>query len=191
MGDASTAVVIPVKDFARAKLRLSGRLEPAEREDLARRMAETVVKAAGSLPVHIVCDSETITDWATTVGASVLWTPGLGLNGAVQEGVRRLADAGIERVIVAHSDLPLAEDLGWVGATAGVTLVPDRALDGTNVLSIPAAAGFRFAYGHGSFRAHWQEATRLGLVVRIVRDASLSWDVDQPDDLLFPTTPRR
>lgn len=182
-------VVIPVKDFTRAKVRLAPELEPAERADLARRMATTVVEAAAPLPVVVVCDSEPVRSWAEAVGARVIWTPGLGLDGAVQAGVEQLGSEGVAKAIIAHSDLPLARSLAWIGATPGVTLVPDRALDGTNVLAVPTDIGFRFAYGAGSFTRHRTEATRLGQQVRVVNDARLSWDVDLPADLALPACP--
>ncbi len=189
MSGPPLAVVIPVKDFTRAKVRLAAELDPDEREALARRMATVVVNAAAPLPAVIVCDSEPVRDWAEDVGARVIWTPGLGLNGAVQAGVAQLSGEGCDTAIVAHSDLPLARHLDWVAATPGVTLVPDRKLDGTNVLAVPTDIGFRFAYGAGSFSAHRAEATRLGQQVRIVNDARLSWDVDLPADLALPACP--
>ncbi len=183
------AVVVPVKDFARAKVRLAERLDAAERASLAREMATIVVHAAAPLPVVVVCDDEGVREWARAEGAEVIWTPGLGLNGAVQAGVGELARRGVETAVVAHSDLPLATSLEWVAATPGVTLVPDRRLDGTNVIAVPAAAGFRFAYGASSFARHRAESLRLGLPVRVVRDARLGWDVDHPGDLTLPALP--
>jgi 2-phospho-L-lactate/phosphoenolpyruvate guanylyltransferase len=180
------AVVVPVKDFTRAKVRLAEQLDAAARAALAREMADIVLTAAAPLPVAVVCDEAHVRAWAESVGAEVIWTPGLGLNGAVQAGVTELAARGVETVVVAHSDLPLATSLAWVGATEGVTLVPDRRLDGTNVLAVPADAGFRFSYGAGSFERHRTEGLRLGLPVRIVRDARLGWDVDHPADLVLP-----
>ena len=64
-----------------------------------------------------------------------------------------------------------------------VALTPDRRRDGTNVMSVPARSGFRFAYGAGSFDAHRAEAERCGLVVVTVEAEHLAWDVDRPDDL--------
>jgi 2-phospho-L-lactate guanylyltransferase len=116
----------------------------------------------------------------------VIWTPGLGLNGAVAAGVDHLAHRGVDRVVVVHADLPLARDLTWLADTAGVTLVPDRHHDGTNAACVPARAGFAFAYGPGSFDAHRREARRLGLTVRLVPDPHLGWDVDVPADLDVP-----
>lgn len=177
------AVLVPVKAFAEAKVRLAPALGPAERSALARSMAEQVVSAARHLPVAVVCDDRDVADWARGRGVLVVWEPGRGLNGAVEAGVERLTGFGVEQVIVAHADLPLATDLTWTAEFAGVTLVPDRANDGTNVACVPAAAGFRFAYGPGSFARHQAEARRLGLAVRVVREPSLEWDVDVPDDL--------
>ena len=69
------------------------------------------------------------------------------------------------------------------GAQPIVTIVPCHRDDGTPVLSIPVALGFRFAYGPGSFRRHAAETRRLGLGFRVVRDPDLAFDVDLPDDL--------
>lgn len=186
--DASgpAAVLVPVKSFAAAKQRLAGRLDPAARRALAQAMAATVLDAARSLPTAVVCDDDEVRAWAEQHGAETIWTPGLGLNGAVEAGVAHLARRGMRRVVVAHADLPLARDLGWLASGGGITLVPDRHRDGTNVACVPADAGFRFAYGRGSFSAHRAEGARLGLTVRLVPDERLGWDVDEAGDLDAP-----
>ena len=183
----STAVLVPVKSFHDAKVRLAPALSPARRAQLARRMADKVVASAGKLPVAVVCDDREVAGWARSAGALVIWEPGRGLNGAVQDGVRRLAGFGVELVIVAAGDLPLASDLSWVGDFRGITIVPDRHGDGSNVIAVPASAGFSFSYGPGSFSRHLQEAKRTGVAFRVVRDTPLAWDVDVPDDLAVVT----
>ena len=95
------AVLIPVKAFAQAKLRLAGALSPERRAALARTMAERVIASAGALPVAVVCDDREVATWARSCGALVIWEPGRGLNGAVHEGVRVLRDAGVGMVAVA------------------------------------------------------------------------------------------
>jgi 2-phospho-L-lactate guanylyltransferase len=176
-----------VKDFRQAKRRLAGALAPAARAELARAMASAVVRAATGVPTFVVCDDADVAAWAREMGADVLWRPGLGLNGAVTDGVASLARAGFDRVLVAHSDLPLAVELTWIVPLPGITLVPDRRDEGTNVVCVPSRAGFRFAYGTGSFRRHLAEGRRLGLPVRVLREPTLGWDVDVPGDLEHPS----
>lgn len=180
---AGSVVLVPVKAFSRAKARLAPTLDPERRAVLARVMAEHVLSAAAPLPVAVVCDDDDVAAWAASHGAMVLPEPGRGLNGAVQTGVRRLADAGADEVLVVHGDLPLAEGLAKLAGFDGITLVPDRADDGTNVTGVPARAGFRFSYGAGSFRRHVDEAIRLRLDLRVVRDPGLTTDVDVPGDI--------
>lgn len=182
-----SAVVVPVKAFDAAKRRLAPAVGPEDRAHLARAMAGAVIRAAAPLPVVVVCDDPEVRAWARGLGAEVRWTPGLGLDGAVEAGVAWAAHEGFERVVVAHADLPLATGLHHVAGTHGVVLVPDRRADGTNVIALPAASGFRFSYGPGSFHRHRAEAERLGLAVTVVDDGALAWDVDIPDDLVLPS----
>jgi 2-phospho-L-lactate/phosphoenolpyruvate guanylyltransferase len=182
----AAAVIVPVKAFSQAKLRLSPTLEPATRSELARSMASRVLRAAHPLAVLVVCDDEEVRAWTERQGAEAVWTPGLGLNGAVEAGLAHLARRGVGQAVVAHADLPLAVDLTWTAAFPGVTLVPDRHHDGTNVACVPTDAGFRFAYGAGSFANHRAETARLGLPARLVPDRRLGWDVDVPADLETP-----
>ncbi len=189
-------MLIPVKAFARAKSRLAASLDPAQRAQLARSMATAVVRAAAPLPVTVVCDDDEVAAWATSMGASVEMTPGVGLNGAVSEAVDRLRERGVERVVIAHGDLPFARsfDRFVQGAhdecpphpPGGVVIVPDRRRSGTNVLSVPTDAGFRFAYGTGSLELHLAEAARLGLATQVWSFDDLGWDVDEPEDLDAP-----
>jgi 2-phospho-L-lactate guanylyltransferase len=180
----SVAVVVPVKAFANAKHRLAEVLGSDDRAALARDLATRVVRAARGLDVFVVCDDEDVATWAKELGAMVLWRPAAGLNDAVTFAVTEVAAAGFTHALVAHGDLPLAVDLTVVAGFDGVTLVPDRHADGTNVLALPTGAGFVFRYGPGSFVRHLAEAHRCDLAVRVLRDPALSWDVDVPGDLL-------
>ena len=181
-------MLVPVKDFRQAKARLAGHLTPAERHHLAETMAARVLAAGAPQPTFVVCDDVAVERFAREHGASPIVRRGYGLNGAVTSAVDELASAGCRQVIVIHSDVPLATSaaLAALAGWPGVTLVPDRRDDGTNVAVVPASIGFRFAYGAGSFRRHGAEAIRLGLPLRVLRSPELGWDVDLPDDLIHP-----
>src|ERR1700757_5280803 len=94
------AVLVPVKAFRQAKVRLAPAMSEMDRAALARSMATRVVASAAGLPVAVVCDDREVAAWARDLGALVIWEPGRGLNGAVQEGVARLAAAGVRLVVV-------------------------------------------------------------------------------------------
>jgi 2-phospho-L-lactate guanylyltransferase len=179
------ALLVPVKSFRDAKHRLSPVLADDEREQLARRLAQTVVDVNGSADLFVACDDGSVAAWAASQGAFVLWTPGLGLSGAVTAGVAHLAAAGFDLAVVTHADLPLMTSLREFGTDGAVTLAPDRTLDGTNVAAVPTGAGFEFSYGPRSFVRHRAEAERCGLAVHVIYDTRLASDVDVPEDLQY------
>ena len=178
------ALVVPIKSFSAAKLRLAPVLDPAARARLARRLAAGVLDAAGTLPRYVVCDDREVASFAREHGADVIWTPGLGLSGAVQAAVAALAARGVDLVVVAHADLPNVGVLDELGEEGEVTLVPDLRADGTNVAVVPSGAGFCFSYGPGSFGRHRDEAARLGLRCQVVHDDRFAADIDVPEDLV-------
>lgn len=180
----STAALIPVKSFADGKTRLRGALTDAERDDLARSLATAVLRACTPISPHVVCDDDDVASWARAHGATVIRQDRPGLNEAVTHGAHHLAEAGYDRILITHGDL--ADPSGLVGLLAldGVVLVPDHAKDGTNVVVVPAHAGFRFSYGPNSFARHLSEAERIGVAIHVVVDDGLSLDVDDPGDLV-------
>ena len=189
LGLGARAVLVPIKAFHEAKRRLDHTLSASERSELARAMAARVLDAAAPLPVAVVCDDNDVADWARERGALVVWEPGRGLNGAVEAGVDHLRAAGVRQITVSHADLPMASGLAEVGTAPGITLVPDRYRNGTNVIALPVDAGFRFSYGPGSFARHHAEAERLGLPLRVLDLPDLAWDIDEPADVV-PVTAR-
>lgn len=178
-------VVIPLRSFTLGKARLAEALDDDARATLAQQMAERVVAAAGARPVVIVSSAREVVAWADAHDLARVDDPG-SLDLAASSGRSWAREQRCDQVVVAHADLPFATTLDPVTreATAPTAfVVPDQRDDGTPVLSIPTAADFRFAYGPGSFTRHVAEARRLGLDVRVVRDHTLGFDVDLPEDL--------
>lgn len=179
-----TGVLVPIRSFDDALSRLSGVLDHAARARLMRTLAQRVVEAAKDLPVWIVTDDPDVAEWASDQGAVPLAVERSGLTESVSKAVEVLRRRGLDRVIVAHADLALVDDLTGMDGP-GVSIAPDRRQDGSNVICIPADSGFRFAYGPGSFDRHVAEARRLDLPVRVVDDPTLAIDIDEPADLSF------
>lgn len=186
MRGVDPAALIPVKSFRAAKARLAGVLTDAERARLARSMAAQVIAAARPLPTFVACDDDEVAAFADDLGATVLWSPGLGLNGAVDHGVATIAGKGFDHVVIAHGDLPLADDLAALAHTNEIVIVPDRRRDGTNVLARPCGVVLPAAYGPGSFRSHYRAALATGRRITVRADRRLAIDIDTRDDCTHP-----
>jgi 2-phospho-L-lactate guanylyltransferase len=187
VGGVRLAVLIPVKRFTSAKGRLTDVLSSAQRSDLARWMAARVVDVVAETPTFVACDDDEVASWARSRGAEVIWGAGLGLNGAVDDGVTRIAAEGFDQVLVSHADLPRPSRLLHVVRPGGITLVPDRRHDGTNVMSFPTASPLAASYGGGSFARHLAQALEhSGVAVEVCHDPDLSLDLDTARDLAHP-----
>lgn len=180
------AAVVPVKRFAAAKGRLAGAVDEQQRARLARWTATGVVGAFGDIDVYVACDDDDVAEWARELGHAVIWGPGLGLNGAIDDGVAAVADAGYDQVVIAHADLPRPASLATVARHNTITLVPDDRRDGTNVMSFPLTDAIMAAYGAWSFERHLAAAQMVGIAVEVRADPDLALDIDTPDDLTHP-----
>ncbi len=176
-------LVVPVKSFSFAKGRLASVLNDDERRALAQVCAERVIAAAGDWRVHVVCDDPDVMAWARTRGCAVVVPSSPGLNAAVDAGRDAARIDGAEHIVIAHSDLPLARTFSQLVADETITLVPDRHLDGTNVITVPATSTFRTAYGPRSFDLHRRNLDETGLSYRYIQDPELALDLDTADDL--------
>lgn len=182
------ALIVPIKDFKRSKLRLSQHLTTHQRVALTKQMAETVLKASGPSHRFVVCDSAEVKAWTQQLGVSVLFTPNLGLNGAIAHAVSSVKSSGADIAIISHGDLPRATSFDAVIQAAKtpstLALVGDRHQQGTNVLAhrldIPE---MKYLYGPGSLRRHRRCARILGITPSLIRASDLELDIDTVDDL--------
>lgn len=186
MASVRLAVLVPVKRFTAAKGRLTNVLSDNERARLAEWLATGVLEVVAEIPTFVACDDEQVATWAERMGAQVIWGAGLGLNGAVDDGVDHIASNAFDHILVSHADLALPEGLLDVAREGSITLVPDRRHDGTNVMSFPAAHRLHAAYGGGSFARHLDQALTAAVPVEVRSDPRLSLDLDTPRDLIHP-----
>ena len=177
-------VLIPIKAFDSAKVRLASVLNQTERADLSRSLAEGVIRSCSGARVWVICEDEEVAEWARTLGAQVIRNPQAGLNEAAKFGVGALAEFGIEKLIVTHADLINPEGITNLFEHDGIVLVPDRHNEGTNIIGLPTHIDFSFQYGLESFDKHKTEAQRFPLPLTIIQNSHLGFDMDNPDDLL-------
>jgi 2-phospho-L-lactate/phosphoenolpyruvate guanylyltransferase len=184
-------VVVPIKSFGSAKQRLGSVLDNQQRADLARSMATHVLRQLSGLRVAVVTDDHEAQALAKAFGAEILGDTGGGLNSALTEALNALSDQGFTRATVVHADLPHATNLADVIQQAylcadDVLLIPDRHLDGTNVMSLPMPRRFELAYGAKSFGVHLARVRACDLRPIVLIDRGFGHDVDVPGDLGVP-----
>ena len=179
----SHAVLVPIKDFDDAKARLADVLSPRERKALAQELAAGVLEACAVFDLFVVCDATAVATFAQDHGATVIWTPEVGLNSAVRTGVDYLSQHGYESITISHADLANPSGIATLPEHDGVIIVPDHRGDGTNVMRLPSSASFPFHYGAGSADQHARAAEEAGFAVLILRDEALGHDVDDAHDL--------
>jgi len=190
--------LLPIKSFAEAKQRLAGALTPYERAGLAGAMAQDVLGAMrgcrGLERIIVISSDPSARALAGSHGADFLLEPQQagGLNASVKYAVEQLGVLGANAIMIVHGDLPMlaSEDLGRVIEAHGapgqsaVTLVPDRALAGTNVLAWSPLDGFRAQYGESSFQRHREQAMRRGAALSVCESEAAGLDIDLPGDLV-------
>lgn len=194
------ALLIPVKDFSKAKNRLSVLLSEAERALLARTMLEDVagsvcgsarVAAGKEVRVVLVSNSDEAIERAALWGWEVLREDQPSSESAsVDWASSYLAAKGYRGVLRLPADIPLisADDLDdlLIAAAGGtpVLMVPSSDGRGTNALLRCPPDLFPSRFGPGSFALHLQEAHRAGAAVRVVHSPRIALDVDESADLL-------
>ena len=184
--------VVPVKDLAGTKSRLTPILDPGARAGLTLYMMGRVVAAlrgAGIENVGVVSPDPIVLSEAGARGAVPLRQESRGLNPALDEGRRWAMERGAPALLVLPADLPLVdpddvrEVVGEMGDEPSVVISPDRAHTGTNALLIRPPDALPFAFGIGSYEAHLHAARERGLDVRVCERPHLAFDLDAAGDL--------
>ena len=187
------AALVPVKALDQAKGRLAALLSQEERRALALAMLEDVLRALQAVPcvdhVAVVSPDADVLARAEALGAEPLSEPPLcrGVNQALAHASVDLSGRGADALLVVAADLPAAlpadvESVLDALPKKGIAVVPtDDRGTGAIALRPPDAVPFRF--GRRSSVSHKREAVARDLPARVLHLASLSRDVDEPDDL--------
>ena len=192
-------LLLPLKDFVKAKQRLSGCLSVAERRALFQHMVEDVMAVLSTLPesrrLILVSDDPAAHLLAEHFGADC-WLEselGCGLNAVLEAALARIAQSpdAPDRVMIVHGDLPLVNvaELQQLCALQGgtddaVAIATDRHGSGSNAVLMPVQRRIALRYGEHSLSAHRHEADAASLRFCVQHSPGLSQDIDTRDDLL-------
>ena len=189
------AAIVPLNSRSQAKTRLASVLNSAGRAALSRWLAQRVLGAlrnARIASIGVVSPDDEVLRWAWRHGAQPVRQEGSGLNAALDIGrawaTRRQADA----LMVVLGDLPLltvddvlalVSQVEEMRETPSVTMAPDRAGQGTNILLLRPPDALAFAFGEDSLARHTALARAEGIEPHVMRLPGAAFDVDTPDDL--------
>jgi 2-phospho-L-lactate/phosphoenolpyruvate guanylyltransferase len=186
--------IIPVKPLRRGKSRLAGVLSEIERSTLNQTMLGHTLKVLREVSeikqILVVSRDPLALALARDYGAGTVLEEGMPeLNTALRRATAVARAYGSQRVLILPADLPLldAQDLQTfinLSETPPVCVIsPDRRQEGTNALLIYPTGLIDYCYGKNSFKRHCERIVRSGARLEVCEMASLSLDLDLPEDL--------
>ena len=190
--------LLPLKEFAAAKQRLSGLLSAAERTQLFQAMVEdvlSVLTAHNDIERVVICSRDHSAVWlARYYEIEFLDEAALhchDLNGAVNAAAAWLHKQDCADLLVVHGDLPMLHqyDISEFlrahcnAAEHAVTMACDRRRRGTNLLAWRPLQNFSAQYGIDSLQRHCHQAHTLGATPTVCDLPGARCDIDEPEDL--------
>ena len=190
------SLVIPIKELSGAKQRLSGILDPLQREDLCRAMIEDMLEVASTCDqiaqVLVVTSDPSVAELVASYGAEILPEPDQpGLINAVTHASRELARTGVKVMMFLPGDTPLVSIeelevvLGGMSAPdqAEFLIVPASDLGGSNCVVCSPPDCMEFGFGEDSFRRHLGIARARGIEPAVLKLPGIGLDIDTPEDV--------
>jgi 2-phospho-L-lactate guanylyltransferase len=188
------AILIPVKELAKAKQRLAAHFSPQQRIALADALWQDffdVVAAVRDVDrIFVISNVPRVLERARQFGwEAIPESRQTSETDSVDFASRVCAHFGVKALLRLPVDLPLAGPTDiesiWrvLPATPATVIVPSRDGDGTNALLRTPPGLFPSHFGPGSFAKHLGEAEQCGAHIKILRNEKLETDIDDWDDL--------
>jgi len=185
-------ILVPVKDLATAKQRLSPMLTQSARTELAHAMLRDVLEAVtefGGDEVSLVTSDSFAIELAASHGFGVIRDDSnLSETDAIAIATRDCEARGIESTLVLPADIPLMEasEIATIYRNApqmGSVLIPGHDGRGTNAILRRPAALFPLRFGNDSFVPHLAAAKATGKPCVVLSLAGIGLDIDTPEDV--------
>jgi 2-phospho-L-lactate guanylyltransferase len=186
-------ILVPVKNLADAKQRLSAMLDQPARTELAQAMLfdvlETLATWARRPEVGIVTNDPFALQLARQFHFSVILdNNNRGETDAIETATRYCVSHGVDSTLVIPGDIPLIqswelEKIVEAAPTEGSVLVPAADGRGTNAIWRRPAALFSARFGNDSFKPHHAAAQATGKPCVVISLPGIALDVDNPSDL--------
>jgi 2-phospho-L-lactate guanylyltransferase len=190
-----TIAILPVKTFVAAKQRLGDALASGSRQALAQAMFTDVLTSlrhVEGLDAIVVVTSDRYAESTAMSHRMQVLRDGSqdGQSPAAMIGIRSASADGFDRALLVPGDTPLLDPDDVEGLLRdaeerclAALIVPDRHDTGTNALLLTPPTVIEPSFGSGSLERHLAAARATGVPHDVARPASLTLDVDTPDDL--------
>lgn len=187
-----TLALIPVKRLEESKSRLLPQLPDAQRQALTLAMLEDLIESLTQTPgidrIAVTTPDSMVADRASRAGAEILMRAEPGLNAALEAGRHQLCSESDDGLLIVLGDVAgaLPEDfsklLEAAAHSTGVWLAPSSD-GGTSALLLQPAKSLPCLFGRESAKRHREAAEAAGIPFFEMELASLSIDLDEPEDL--------
>jgi 2-phospho-L-lactate/phosphoenolpyruvate guanylyltransferase len=186
-------ILIPVKDLATAKQRLSPVLDRAQRAELARAMLldvlDSVAQCQNCPAVAVVTSDSFAVEHATRRGFEIIPdTQNQSETAAIEMATQICVSRGVESTLVIPADIPLMQSselqkILQAAPEEGSVLVPAADSRGTNAAFRRPANLFPLRFGNDSFKPHFTAARETQKPCVVLLLPGIALDVDNPGDL--------
>jgi 2-phospho-L-lactate/phosphoenolpyruvate guanylyltransferase len=187
-------VIVPVKSFRNAKLRLDGVLSSEQRAKLSYLMVDDILLTLqSSADVHgvaIISSDESVRSLAQGYKTEFLLTDAdSGYSQDVMHAVTEVSQHVNETIAIIPSDVPQlsCDDLSQINLSheQGLTLCPAIVDGGTNGLVFSPPLSIPLMFGVDSLRKYESIALENNIPLKIQPVVGLERDIDRPEDLLW------
>lgn len=185
--------IVPYKEPPFGKSRLSNRLTPSQRTELASTMLENVVDALSQAEhvrgILLVSESTNLVEFVSKENVIILETQTTNLRDAVTKASQfACKQLKCPTTFIVPADLPLisSKDIDFaITQHERVTIIPDARLKGTNGIITTPPNAFEYVFNGQSYHQHRHNAQVAGLNPNSLQIEAFSYDVDTFDDLMM------
>lgn len=187
------ALLIPVKNLANAKQRLSDALDQAQRAQLAEAMLRDVMTAAAGvskrLDIYLITSDTGARAMAAEFGFGCIEdTRNESETAAIEMATAWCERRGYDTTVVVPGDIPLitSAELHLVldaAPTEGAVFVPAYDRRGSNCILRRPASIIPLRFGNDSFLPHCEAMKKTGKPLTILEMPGIGLDVDNPHEL--------
>lgn len=188
----NNVAVIPVKGLLESKSRLNRALAPPDKKKLILAMLKDVLGSVRESDlfdqVLVISPDRNVEEEASLEKGDFVHQEGLGLNSGIRQATLLAMQANASSLAVILADIPLVQpkdlkELYAIGSAKERVILSPSLKGGTNVMIRQPPDLIPPAYGRWSFTTHLRLAQEKEVVIYMLSNPRISFDIDIIEDL--------